>query len=451
MVVPTETTCWTSSTGCVCRRSSSPTQSSKTRRHTSVRFWRRSRRWRIKWSSCPRPRGSGCVLGFDVDSRKVTTIPHGATVPSGPALKRPSQTHPLDVGTVGPWEGCRAGDRVDDFVEGSARPARVSDRRPDAPEGPCRGWRGISRCPKGASAPQRRRRFGDLRRPLLEMSKLPALIQSASVVVLPYDSTQPGHLWCSGRRDRMWPARCGYRVSARRRAPRYRSRHRRRSRRSGCHGDCPAPSADAAASGRFHGRGGPSIGAGDGVAGGGESVYESGGQAPRRPAGAGMTAATPPANFDHLLRLTDRRGTFEHACFAEPRPEDGYCTDDMARVLVVATREPDADGPVNGLAGLAIRFLNEAQAYSGACRNRMDRNGRWTDEPTTDDHWGRCIWGLGTAAAHSRGGHRSKVGGDAVRPCRADEVDIAACDGLRRSGIRRASLRRPGARGGSQG
>ena len=114
-----------------------------------------------------------------------------------------------------------------------------------------------------------------------------------------------------------------------------------------------------------------------------------------------MTTAAPPANFDHLLRLTDSRGTFEHACFAEPRPEDGYCTDDMARVLVVATRERDADGPVNGLAGLAIRFLNEAQAYSGACRNRMDRNGRWTDEPTTDDHWGRCIWGLGTAAAHS--------------------------------------------------
>lgn len=117
-----------------------------------------------------------------------------------------------------------------------------------------------------------------------------------------------------------------------------------------------------------------------------------------------MTAATPPPKFDHLLRLTDRRGTFEHACFAEPRPEHGYCTDDVARVLVVATREPDADGAVNGLAGIAVRFLNEAQSYSGACRNRMDRNGHWTDEPTTEDHWGRCLWGLGTAAAHSEVG-----------------------------------------------
>ncbi len=48
-----------------------------------------------------------------------------------------------------------------------------------------------------------------------------------------------------------------------------------------------------------------------------------------------------------------------------------------------------------------MRFLNEAQTFGGACRNRMDNTGHWTDEPSTGDHWGRCIWGLGTAAAHS--------------------------------------------------
>jgi hypothetical protein len=114
-----------------------------------------------------------------------------------------------------------------------------------------------------------------------------------------------------------------------------------------------------------------------------------------------VTTAPPAPVFDHLLRLTDRRGTFEHALFAEPRPEHGYCTDDVARVLVVATRQPDTEGPVNGLAGVAVRFLNEAQTYAGPCRNRMDNKGHWTDEPSTGDHWGRCIWGLGTAAAHS--------------------------------------------------
>jgi hypothetical protein len=73
----------------------------------------------------------------------------------------------------------------------------------------------------------------------------------------------------------------------------------------------------------------------------------------------------------------------------------------MARVRVVTTREPDPEGAVKGLAGKALQFLNDAQSYNGSCRNRMDHGGHWTDQPTTDDHWGRCIWGLGTAAAHS--------------------------------------------------
>ena len=114
-----------------------------------------------------------------------------------------------------------------------------------------------------------------------------------------------------------------------------------------------------------------------------------------------MTATTPEPRFDHLLRLTDRRGTFEHACFAEPRREHGYCTDDVARVLVVAAREPDPGGEVNGLARVAVQFLNDAQSYAGTCRNRMDSKGRWEDEPSLEDCWGRSIWGLGTAAAHS--------------------------------------------------
>jgi hypothetical protein len=114
-----------------------------------------------------------------------------------------------------------------------------------------------------------------------------------------------------------------------------------------------------------------------------------------------VSTALPEPIFDHLLHLTDGRGTFEHACFAEPRPEHGYCTDDMARVLVVATREPNSSGDVNRLAGVAVRFLNDAQSYAGPCRNRMNRSRRWEDEPALKDWWGRCIWGLGTAAAHS--------------------------------------------------
>ena len=59
--------------------------------------------------------------------------------------------------------------------------------------------------------------------------------------------------------------------------------------------------------------------------------------------------------FDHLLSMTDELGTFEHALFAEPRPEHGYCTDDMARVLVVASREPEPSPAVQWLIRLALR------------------------------------------------------------------------------------------------
>jgi hypothetical protein len=102
--------------------------------------------------------------------------------------------------------------------------------------------------------------------------------------------------------------------------------------------------------------------------------------------------------FDHLLQITDERGTFEHALLTEPRPEHGYCTDDMARVLVVASREPEPAPAVQWLVRLALHFLDEAQGRDGSYRNRMDAEGRWTDASTVEDCWGRSIWGLGTAA-----------------------------------------------------
>ena len=51
-------------------------------------------------------------------------------------------------------------------------------------------------------------------------------------------------------------------------------------------------------------------------------------------------SAPPLPDFDHLLAITDHHGTFEHADHLAPRVEHGYCTDDMARVLTVTTREP---------------------------------------------------------------------------------------------------------------
>jgi len=99
--------------------------------------------------------------------------------------------------------------------------------------------------------------------------------------------------------------------------------------------------------------------------------------------------------------MSDQRGTFEHAELSAPRPEHGYCTDDMARVLIAAVRQPAGDAAMAELVHLALRFLTDAQGVSGGFRNRMNRHGRWEDPPKVEDAWGRSIWGLGTAAAHA--------------------------------------------------
>jgi hypothetical protein len=104
--------------------------------------------------------------------------------------------------------------------------------------------------------------------------------------------------------------------------------------------------------------------------------------------------------FDHLCLMTDDRGTFEHARYGEPRRSHGYCTDDMARVLVVATREHRPEMRVLDLARTSLRFLIDAQDSEGRYRNRLSQHGHWEDRPTLEDCWGRSIWGLGTAAAH---------------------------------------------------
>ncbi len=103
--------------------------------------------------------------------------------------------------------------------------------------------------------------------------------------------------------------------------------------------------------------------------------------------------------FDHLVKLTDRFGTFEHAEHTTPRREHGYCVDDVARVLVVATREPNPNASVRSLAQGSLGFVGDAMGPHGECRNRRAADGTWSSEVSTKDCWGRSLWGLGSAAA----------------------------------------------------
>jgi hypothetical protein len=100
--------------------------------------------------------------------------------------------------------------------------------------------------------------------------------------------------------------------------------------------------------------------------------------------------------------MTDDRGTFEHALLSEARHDHGYCTDDMARVLIVATREPQESAEAHYLLQVSLRFLTAAQSLDGGYHNRLAENGRWQDRPALEDAWGRSVWALGTAAAQAK-------------------------------------------------
>lgn len=111
--------------------------------------------------------------------------------------------------------------------------------------------------------------------------------------------------------------------------------------------------------------------------------------------------AAPAPSFDHLLSLSDDVGTFEHADRTEARRSHGYCTDDVARVLVVVAREPHPTGAVQALGRTAMRYLMEAKGVGGRIRNRRSADGRWRGSRGVEDCWGRAIWAFGTAAARS--------------------------------------------------
>ncbi|GAA4252556.1 glycosyltransferase [Dactylosporangium darangshiense] len=114
-----------------------------------------------------------------------------------------------------------------------------------------------------------------------------------------------------------------------------------------------------------------------------------------------MTWRYPPPSYDHLLRLSDDIGLFEHADHAVPRLEHGYCVDDVARGLVVICREPEPSGALLQQAERYLAFIERAQRGDGMFHNRLGYDRTWLDEPASGDWWGRAAWAAGTAAVRS--------------------------------------------------
>jgi hypothetical protein len=113
----------------------------------------------------------------------------------------------------------------------------------------------------------------------------------------------------------------------------------------------------------------------------------------------------PKPDFAHLLSLSGPHGTFEHADHAHARVEHGYCTDDVARVLLVASREREPSRELHVLARSSLEFLRAAQAPDGRIVNRRASSGAFFGPATADDCWGRTMWALGTTIARSGDKH----------------------------------------------
>ncbi len=103
--------------------------------------------------------------------------------------------------------------------------------------------------------------------------------------------------------------------------------------------------------------------------------------------------------LDHLVALTDDTGIIQHATHDVPNRATGYCTDDVARALIVAvlaSRRSASEAIGKRLVSTYLAYLHDAQLPDGWFHNFMGYDRTWQDGRGTPDSFGRAVWGLGT-------------------------------------------------------
>ncbi len=127
----------------------------------------------------------------------------------------------------------------------------------------------------------------------------------------------------------------------------------------------------------------------------------------------GRPYALPPLRLDHVIRMSDGTGIFQHAIFNVPNFHEGYCTDDNARAFILCCVVDDLGSkPVQENliqhATAYIAFLAAALDYtSGRFRNFMSHGRQWLENAGSEDSHARALWAAGTGAGRSQNeGHR---------------------------------------------
>lgn len=113
----------------------------------------------------------------------------------------------------------------------------------------------------------------------------------------------------------------------------------------------------------------------------------------------------PDFKLDHLSRMRDSTGLFQHAILTVPNFAEGYCTDDNARGFILAMlmgelgEDPESARNLGTTCGA---FLHHAfNAGTGRFHNFMSFDRRWLDTQGSEDSHGRALWALGVGVGRS--------------------------------------------------
>ena len=113
----------------------------------------------------------------------------------------------------------------------------------------------------------------------------------------------------------------------------------------------------------------------------------------------------PELKLNHLARMTDSTGLFQHAIFSVPNFSEGYCTDDNARAYILAVllnelgEEPER---ARSVATTCAGFLHHAfDTHTKRFHNFMSFDRHWLDDKGSEDCQGRALWALGIGVGRS--------------------------------------------------
>ncbi|RYE88053.1 MAG: glycosyltransferase [Hyphomicrobiales bacterium] len=126
----------------------------------------------------------------------------------------------------------------------------------------------------------------------------------------------------------------------------------------------------------------------------------------------------PPLSLGHLEAMTDGTGLFQHAVHTVPDRDHGYCVDDNARALLLASslaataRHPLPERMTSAYASFVQHAWNPDRRRF---RNFMSFDRRWLEPQGSEDSHGRTLWALGVASRDDPSMPRRQWAGDLFR------------------------------------